>query len=180
MNPLALFTGPQGLLLKWAVIAFLVAAFGAAAWFNGEEHGTQKLIDYQADQATAAVRLVTRQAAITERVITKYLDRVKLIEGTTTTIEKEVTRYVESKPLALACLLDNRWLRLHDAAAAGAVPPAAGPADGAAGTVTAAAALPAITSNYAAAHRNAARLEALQGWVREQYEMTNGRLLADP
>ena len=180
MSPLALFAGPMGLVYKWAVIAFLVAAFGTVAWIKGDSHGTQKLIDYQAAQATVAVRLVTRQGAVTERVITKYLDRVKVIEGTTTTIEKEVTKYVDSKPLALACMLDNRWLRLHDAAAAGAVPPPAGSADGATGPITAAGALPTVARNYAAANRNAARLEALQGWVKEQYETTNGRPLADP
>ena len=180
MNPLALFAGPQGLVLKWVVIAFLAVAFGTMAWIKGDAHGTQKLIDYQAAQATAAVKSVTKQGAITERVVTKYVDRVKLLAGATTTIETEVIKYVDSKPLALACMLDAGWIRLHDAAAAGGVPDPTSAADGAAGTITAAQALPAVTRNYAAANRNAARLEALQGWVREQYEAMNGKVLKPP
>ena len=122
MNPLALFAGPQGLVLKWVVIAFLAVAFGTMAWIKGDAHGTQKLIDYQAAQATAAVKSVTKQGAITERVVTKYVDRVKMLAGATTTIETEVVKYVDSKPLALACMLDAGWVRLHDDAAAGGIP----------------------------------------------------------
>lgn len=133
--------------------------------------------DAEAARAVQAVKIITRQGAVTERVVTVYRDRVKLQEGVTTTIEKEVTRYVESKPLALACNLDLRWVRLHDAAAAGAVPEAAAGVDAAPGGVTAAAALPTVTANYAACGRNADRLNALQGWVRGQYEATNGEVL---
>lgn len=174
MNPLAIFTGPYALLAKWAVIAALAVAVGGYGWVKGNEHGTAKLTEYIGKQAVESAKIVVKQGAVTERVVTKYLDRVKLAEGVTTTIEKEVTRYVESKPLALACMLDNRWLRLHDGAASGSVPGPAQADDGASGTVSAAAALPTITSNYARANRNADRLDALQEWVREQYKATNG------
>jgi len=46
-------------------------------------------------------------------------------------------------------------------------------ADGAAGTVTAAQALPTVTDNYAKANRNADKLEALQEWIRAQIAATN-------
>ncbi len=178
MNPLAIFSGPYALLAKWGVIALLAAMFGGFCWVKGNDHGTQKLLDYQGRQAQENIKVIARQGAATERVVTKYLDRVKLVQGTTTTIQTEVVKYVDSKPLALACLLDNRWVRLHDAAAVGAVPAAAGAADDAAGTVSAAAALSTITQNYAAGNRNADRLEALQAWVTEQYRASNGKALS--
>jgi hypothetical protein len=177
MNPLAIFTGPYALLAKWGVIALIAAAIGAYGWFKGNEHGTQKLIDYQGKQAIESIKVITRQGVATERVVKQYVDRVKLVEGVTTTIEKEVTRYVEGKPLALACMLDNRWVRLHDAAAAGTLPPAAQADDGAAGAVSAAGALPVVTKNYAVGVRNADKLEFCQNWVREQYKATNGEAL---
>lgn len=45
------------------------------------------------------------------------------------------------------------------------------------GPVDAASALPTITGNYALYHAVAARLGALQRWVREQFETTNGEAL---
>lgn len=77
-----------------------------------------------------AVKIIQRQDRVTERVRVEYRDRVQVLDGVATTIEKEVVRYVEAKPLVMACLLDSRWLQLHNAAAAGAVPPPAGGADG--------------------------------------------------
>lgn len=173
MNPLALFAGPYAVLARLGVIVVLIVAAGIAGWIKGNAHGTQKLIDYQGAQAIESLKLIARQGAATERVRIKYMERIKVIDGVATTTEKEVIKYVESKPLALACALDNRWLRLHDAAAAGALPQPAAGDDATAGGVTAAAVLPTITWNYAAAHRNAARLEALQGWVREQMTVGN-------
>jgi len=156
------------LLIRWIVLAAVSAFLFGYGWFKGNAHGTAKLTAYQGQQAIAAQKIITRQGEITERVVTQYQDRVVKGATVTQTIEKEVTKYVESKPLAMACLLDVRWMRLHDAAALGQAPPAAQPTDAAPGTLTAAAALPTVTANYGACGRNADRLEALQGWVLDQ------------
>ena len=175
MNPLALFAGPMGALYKWGVIALLIAAFGAFSWFKGNEHGTQKLIDYQAKQATEAVKVIVKQGEATVRVIDHYIQVKGATKVVTETVEKEVIKYVESKPLAMACMLDNRWIGLHDSAATGTVPGPAAPTDGASGGIDAAQALPGITGNYAKANRNKDRYEGLKAWVREQYKATNGK-----
>lgn len=177
MNPIALFTGPYGLLAKWGVITLLCASLFGYGWVKGNQHGTLKLTEYQGAQAVATVKVIMRQGAATERVVTQYVKIKGATQVVTETIEKEVVKYAESKPLALACLLDNRWLRLHDAAALGTVPPPAAGDDGAAGGIDAAHALPSITSNYARARRNADRLTLCQDWVRQQFEATNGRPL---
>ena len=177
MSPLALFSGPYALIAKWGVIALLAAAVGAYGWVKGNQHGTQKLLDYVAEQATAATTIIIKQGAATERVVIKYVKVKGDTQVITETIEKEVIRYVDSKPLSLACSLDNRWLRLHDSAAVGAVPPAAAGDDATPGGVSAAAALPGITSNYARANRNKDKLTFCQDWVREQYKATNGKAL---
>lgn len=44
---------------------------------------------------------------------------------------------------------------------------------------SAAEALPTVTENYAASHRNARLLEAVQAWIREVYEATNGEALKE-
>ena len=138
MNPLALFAGPMGALYKWGVIALLAAAIGAYGWVKGNEHGTQKLIDYQGAQAVASIKVIARQGAVTERVVKEYVKVKGKTETVTKTVKEEVKIYVDSKPLALACYLDNRWLRLHDAAAVGALPPPRQLDDGETGTPSAA------------------------------------------
>lgn len=177
MNPIAIFTGPYALLAKWAVIGIvLLSAFGTG-WVKGNQHGTQKLTDYQAKQATESVKVIVKQGATTERVVIQYVKVAGQTKVVTNTIEKEVERYVEGKPLALSCMLDNRWVRLHDSAATGAVPPAAAGDDGTSGEISAAQALTVITQNYGAAHRNEDKLTFCQNWVREQFKTVNGTAL---
>lgn len=177
MNPLALFTGPYALLARWVVIGLLCAALFGYGWVKGNEHGTQKLTDYQGKQAVEGNKIIVKQGEVTVRETTKYLDRVKLVEGATTTIEREVIKYVDSKPLAMACALDALWVRLHDSAAAGSVPPPASGDDESPGGISAAEALPQVTGNYARANRNKETLTFCQNWVREQYKAMNGRAL---
>ena len=165
MNPLALFAGPYALAAKWGVIAVLVASFGAWAWFKGNEHGTQKLIDYRGAQAVEAVRINTARTAAAVKVITRYVAVAGATKVITETVEKEVIKDADANP---GLCLDAGWRRLHDAAALNTVPDPRPEADGAGGAPKAAAALDAVTGNYAACHRTADRLDALQGWVRAQ------------
>lgn len=156
------------LIIRWLVIGGVALALFVFGWIKGNNHGTAKLTAYQGEQAKAAIKVITKQGAITERVVVKYRERVVKGATVTQTVKEEVIKYVESKPLALSCMLDLRWVRLHDAAVLGAVPPATSGADATTGAISAAAALPIITDNYAASNRNSDRLEALQEWAREQ------------
>ena len=147
-------------------IAYGVAVLAVAStiWLHGYGRGVQKLYDFQVAQATEAVKIIVKQGAVTVKVVEKYIkgrDRVRVI---TNTIEKEVVKYAAQN--TTSCL-DTDWGRLHDAAA-GAVSEAPGAADGATGAPKAAAAIETVTANYAACHRNADKLEALQFWVMEQ------------
>jgi hypothetical protein len=121
MNALALFAGPYAWLARWAVIALLVAAFGAWAWVKGNAHGTQKLNDYIARQATEALRVGAARSRVTREVVTKYVRVRGATEVVTQRIEKEVVRYAQNNPGAC---LDADWRGLHDAAAANRVPDA--------------------------------------------------------
>ena len=168
MDIMTVFSGPYAILARVVVWVVLISSLIGYGFFKGNEHGTQKLINYVGEQATASVKLVAKQTAVTEKIVTEYVKvagKTKIVHDT---IQTEVTKYVDSKPLALSCMLDERWVRLHDSAAAGTVPPPAGAADGASGGISAAEALPTITENYGAAIRNKNKLTGLQSWVREQ------------
>lgn len=143
----------------YALTALLLLG-GAAGW--GYHRGVQRLWDYQAEQAQLAVKIVTKQGEVTERVVTKYV-KVKaeavVIEKL---VEKEVIRYANT-----GHCLDAEWGRLHDAST-GAVPDASAGTDDASRAPTAAHALQTVTENNARCIRTADRLDALQEWVKGQ------------
>lgn len=155
----------------WRIAAYGLAATlamgSAAGW--GYYQGSKKLWDYQAGQAREAVKVVVKQGAATERVVTRYVTlqaQAVIIEKT---IEKEVIRYAESHP---GLCLDHQWRSLHDGAAAGAIPDPATPADGAGeAPPTAAQALQTVTGNYANCRATARRLDHLQDWVQAQKDL---------
>ena len=162
----------------WSIVNFLTGnwtrliIYGALAlaaiaviWGHGYHKGVQRLWDYQVEQAQQAVKIIVKQGTVTERVVTKYIKvqaKAQIIERT---IEKEVVRYAQDHP---GLCLDHQWRRLHDAAALGAIPQPATPADGASGAPEAATALQTVTENYARCLRTATRLDALQEWVEAQ------------
>lgn len=153
---------------NWQRIALYgIAGVAVASWLVGWGYmkGSERLYSYQAEQAQQAVRVVVKQGAVTERVVTKFVKVQGATRRVTQTVEKEVVRYVDSNP---GLCLDRAWGILHDAAAANTLPVAPGAADAAGGAPTAAEALQAVTSSYAACHRTANRLDGLQEWVREQ------------
>jgi hypothetical protein len=159
-----LLSAGQALLNPWILLVLAIALGGA--WFKGYQHGAGKLETYRAEQLLAATKINTQRAAVTEKIVTRYIKVKGDTEVVTQTIEKEVTRYAESNT---GRTLDGAWRVFHDAAAANTVPDAARIPYGAAGAPPGAAeALGTVTANYAACHRTADRLEALQGWVSEQ------------
>ena len=166
MSLATIFAGPYALLAKWGVIAALVAAFGGWAWFEGNEHGTEKLTKYIGEQAVEATKINTARQVVTERVITKYVKVQGETKLVTETIEKEVVKYAQANR---TFTLDREWRGLHDRAAANTLSSPAARVDGAVGTApTAAEAITTVTGNYARANRTADTLDALQSWVREQ------------
>lgn len=165
MNPLLLL-GWQ----RYAVYGALALAIGAAVWIHGYTRGEIKLFKYQAEQATAAVPIIVKQGAATERVVTRWRTRVEKVKGDTETILKEITVYV---PPSADPVLGRGWVFLHDSAAVGAVPKAPAGVDVAAPAIAASAALEGVVANYGTCYGYAAQLVALQDWVRQQYQVMN-------
>lgn len=153
--------------IPWQVYA--IAGLLALGWwyghlrYNAGQASTQAKWDAAvAAQAVADAKLGTQQAEVTERIVTRYVDRIKVVREKGKTIIQEVPRYVS----ATDCPLAPGFRVFHDAAAAGEVPDPAAVADAA--PVPAATAAGTIASNYGTCHETAATLTALQAWVREQ------------
>ena len=147
-------------------LALLAAALIGFGWIKGASH-VQTRWDAAVQQQslqTAAIR--ERQAQATVKVVTEYLDRVRIVREKGETIIMEVPVYVPVQADA-ACTINRGFVRLHDASAAGELPEPARDADAAAAGLALSAVARAVTANYQTCHENAEQLSALQAWARE-------------
>lgn len=165
---------------NWArFIAYGVVIVSAltVAELHGYYRGKTLLYEYQAEQARAAVKVVVKQGAVTEKIVTKYRDRVRVVYEPARVIEKEIVRYV---PPSADPVLPRGWGMLHDAAAAGTLPEAPAGVDVAAPDIAASQALRGVVENYTACHLAELQLVTLQAWIQSQYEAMNLEPLAYP
>ena len=156
--------------IPWPYRLLALAALGVAlvgfGWIKGASHVQAQwdaAIQQQALQ-TAAAR--ERQAQATVKVVTQYVDRVRVVREKGDTIIKEVPVYVPVQADA-ACTINRGFVRLHDAAAAGELPEPARDADAAATGIAISAVAGTVAANYQTCHENAEQLRALQTWVTE-------------
>ncbi|MGE3105020.1 MAG: hypothetical protein AB7F83_04315 [Lysobacterales bacterium] len=110
----------------------------------------------------AAIR--ERQAQATVKVVTQYVDRVRVVREKGDTIIKEVPVYVPVQADA-ACTINRGFVRLHHAAAAGELPEPARDADAPAAGIALSTVAGTVTTNYQTCHETAEQLRALQVWV---------------
>ena len=150
-------------LLALVLLAVALIGFG---WIRGAEH-VQAQWDTVVQQQTLHAAIVRqRQAEATVKVVTEYVDRIRVVREKGDTIIKEVPVYVPVQADA-ACTINRGFVRLHDAAAAGELPEPAGAADAPAAGLALSAVAGTVAANYQACHENAEQLRALQVWVRE-------------
>ena len=150
-------------------ILALLAAGGLAlthtlAWLEGSNRVHEK---WQAEK-TAAQLVVAhaqkQQAEAAVKVVTKYVDRIRTVEGKTREIEKLIPVYLPAD--GTDCRLSAGFRLLHDAAASGDLLPATpGPLDDRAGQVEPASAAKTVSANYGACLAWREQLIGLQDWV---------------
>ena len=158
-------------LLTLAALSVALVGFG---WINGVSHVQAKL-DAAIQQQTLQVAAVReRQAQATVKVVTQFVDRVRVVREKCETIIKEVPVYVPVQADS-ACLVPRGFVRLHDAAAQGVVPEPAGNSDAATAGVALSAVAGTVAENYTACRANAEQLIALQSWILEMKESADGQ-----
>lgn len=152
----------------WLFLGLILAAYlyGEARYSAGKAAMQVEWDEATAIQAKADAGLKDQQFKVTERVVTEYVDRVKVIREKGDTIVREVPVYVPSD----ACPLPPGYRVYHDAAAEGEVPDPAAVADAA--PVAAQDAARTVADNYLTCRLNAATLTGLQDWVRQQQKLS--------
>jgi len=165
-------------LIAWPYRLLALAGLSAAligfGWVKGASHVQARWDAAIAQQILQAAAVRARQAQATVKIVTEYVDRVRIVREKGDTIIKEVPVYVPVQADA-ACTINRGFVRLHDAAAAGELPTAPADADAPTAGLALSAVAATVAANYQTCHENAERLRALQGWVRQMLaaEQTN-------
>jgi len=169
--------------LKWVFLAVGVV-WGAVHWHQKAARETINAAVYEgvyrhvyaleekrvkqelADAEAAKLRAIEREK-VAEKVVTKYVDRIKYVKGKTVETVKEI--YVQVP--ADACPIHGSFRLFHDYAAvqAGPVPDAASGIDAA--PVPVAETAETVVENYGICHETGERLTALQDWVTQQSQV---------
>ena len=149
--------------LPYRILAGLLIAamISAAGWMKGAAHVQAKWDAATVKQSLRVAIVEKAQAESTVKIVTKFVDRVRVVKETGAALTREVVRYVPSD----SCDLPPGYRVLHDAAARGEPADAAGNTDAAAVPAQDAAAT--VIDNYSACRANAEQLVALQNWAKE-------------
>jgi hypothetical protein len=146
------------------ILALIASGYALKARVEAQKREVAALkaevVKAKAQAAAEAHKRAQAEASI--RVVTKYVDRVKVVAGRTQTIIKEVPIYVPATDPDLGA----GWRVLHDAAAQGVLPDPARIADAA--PVPAQDAAETVAGNYGVCHETAEQVKALQDWIRAQ------------
>lgn len=104
---------------RWVALAVTVLVVVFIARLHWIQEGREQILR---ENAAVALKIVTKQGAVTTQVITRYIKAKADTDAAAGAVEKEVVRYVETNPAGLC--IDAAWVRLHDAAAAHRLPAA--------------------------------------------------------
>ncbi len=159
------------LIIKWAWRILAPLAFVLAVFAFGFSRGAGSVrADWNADVAARQLALAdaeARASKITTKIVTEYVDRVRVVREKGETIVKEVPVYVTPKADA-ACVVPRGFVRVHDGAARNEPPGPAEATDDAPAGIALSHVAEVTADNYRAYHELAEQLKALQKWVAEQ------------
>jgi hypothetical protein len=144
---------PSFLIKPLSILGLIVVVF-VSGWLHGSNSASKKY-----EEQAAALRLQAAERSV--KVVTKYVDRVKVVREKGETIIQEVPIYVPTT----APDLPGGFRLLHNATVSGQVPDPTGIAD--APAVSAQDATRTVIDNYTTCHLNSEQLIALQDWLRE-------------
>ena len=146
---------------KIAIATTLAAALFSAGLYMGHQIGVSGCYEAQIKAQAHSIETGIKQAVVSDKTVTEYVDRVQIVQGKSREIIKEVKVYVQDN-----CTLSAGWRMLHDSAVKSELPDTTRNSDER--TVTAQDALETVATNYGLCHENSQTLQALQSWVRDE------------
>ena len=158
-----IWVGLQALSLssKIAIAATLAAALFFAGLYMGHQMGVSSCYEATIEAQRHTIETGVKQAVVSDKTVTEYVDRVQIVQGKSREIIKEVKVYVQD-----TCTLSGGFRLLHDSAIYNAVSDTSRIVDEA--PVSVADVAETVARNYGICEENSQTLQALQSWVREQ------------
>jgi hypothetical protein len=146
---------------KISIATIASAALFLGGVYLGNKMGSASCYEATIEAQRHTVETGVKQAVVSDNTVTKYVDRVQIVQGKSRTIIKEIPIYVQDTGT-----LSSGFRVWHDSAVYNELPDPARIAD--APTVAVETVAETIAGNYGICHENSETLTALQDWVKEQ------------
>lgn len=156
------FIGKYAKVIRIGSFVALLLSIYLVGGVSNEASWQAKVLKQKAEIA----ELKQKEAEVTTKVITKYVDRIQVVKEQSNEIVKYVTQESDSK-----CELPVSFSVLHDAAAKNELPDPARAIDETASTIKLSEATTTVITNYGICNQNSEQLKALQNWVSEQKKL---------
>ena len=146
---------------KIAIATTLCAALFSAGLYVGHKWGVSACYEATIEAQRHTIETGVKQAVVSDKTVTEYVDRVQIVQGKSREIIKEVKVYVQD-----TCTLSGGFRLLHDSAIYNELPSPSRIVD--AETISVEAVAQTVIENYQACNINSETLSSLQSWVKEQ------------
>ena len=148
---------------KIAIATTLAAALFSAGLYVGHKWGVSSCYEATIEAQRHTIETGIKQAVVSDKAVTEYVDRVQIVQGKSREIIKEVKVYVKDDSNTY---LSGGFRLLHDGAVYNELPDPARIVDEA--PVSVADVAETVATNYGLCEETKTTLQALQSWVREQ------------
>jgi len=138
---------------------------------NNESHWVEKVKQMEVEMAKQEVAT----SNITTEVITKYVDRIKIVEGKTREIIKKVPIYI-TKEDDDKCTINNGFVSMFNSSASQTkIPNTTRDVNEEASDVKLSTLAETITENHGTYYQVAEQLKSLQDWITQQKDLDDGK-----
>jgi hypothetical protein len=138
---------------------------------NNESHWAEKVNQMEVKVAKQEVAA----AELTTEVITKYVDRVKIVEGKTREIIKKVPVYI-TKESDDKCVINNGFVSLHNSSASNnEISNSTGSSNEESTDVKLSTIATTVSENYGTYYQVVEQLKSLQDWIKQQKDLDDGK-----
>ena len=148
---------------KIAVATTLAATLFSVGLYVGHKWGVSSCYEATIEAQRHTIETGIKQAVVSDKAVTEYVDRVQIVQGKSREIIKEVKVYVKDDSNTY---LSGGFRLLHDGAVYNELPDPARIVDEA--PVSVADVAETVATNYGLCEETKTTLQALQSWVREQ------------
>lgn len=158
-------------LVKYAAIALLVAGLAYSLYNRGQKSVQVKWDLERAQTAQVIADLKAKSAEVTTKVVTEYVEKVKIVKEKGDTIVKLVPKYITTEDNA-ACTINRGAIRvLNSAANQDELPATPASTDGQPSGVNLDTVVTSVADNYGTCNEIRAQVMGLQAWIRAQQKI---------